>query len=298
MTSILMGQRFDDSFSMQPELDCSPPVRGLPPKQLVDAETQYYISTTSQEVLSAKQYNVLILGESQVGKTTFQRVLRNISYVTKEHNLSGVDQRSTVYKSSLFSLNGQYILINTMDAPGFAKTSIDTEGIEKNFKSVVAECVSRGISEFDLILITVNGQTLAVDGMTAEQIENITKIIKFLGWRVAPRTCLLVTHFESQGIEDEKKWISKFTSCPNMRFLAKTCFPGGFLFSGALNKNQFRDVSLRDFYTVQQRRRNIEFFKKLINGGTVDQSSTPGSKGNLFRNNIFSSDLPVHGSII
>jgi hypothetical protein len=52
-------------------------------------------------VYDIKQYNVLILGESRSGKTTFRKVLKNINFVTKMEVWRGTI--SPISKSTLFN---------------------------------------------------------------------------------------------------------------------------------------------------------------------------------------------------
>jgi hypothetical protein len=214
------------------------------------------------DVFDVKTYNILILGESRAGKTTFRKVLRNMNYVTKMEVWRGT--LAPVSKSSLFSINKEFISINMLDTPGFAEASTGINRTDDAIRNMITEYVKRDITRIDLILIAINGSS----GVTASNIANITSVLKFLGRQVSSRTCLLITHFESKNIEDEKKWEEDFKSNPNMRFLTLAC-QGGFLFTGALDKNQFNNVPLRDSYIIQQRRRNILFFHKLMYGESV-----------------------------
>jgi len=129
---------------------------------------------------------------------------------------------------------------------------------------MIIDYVKRDITRIDLILIAINGSS----GINASQVANITSVLKFLGRQVSTRTCMLITHFENRSVEEELRWAEEFKSNPNMKFLTMAC-QGGFLFTGALDKNQFDNVALRDSYITQQRRRNITFFNKLMNGESV-----------------------------
>lgn len=226
-----------------------------PPAYVCTNETQI-------NVFDVKQYNVLILGESRAGKTTFRKVLRNINYVTKMEVWRGTI--APVSKITLFSIDREFISINMLDTPGFAEASKGINRSDDGIRNMITEYVKRDITRIDLILIAINGSS----GLNASQIANITSVLKFLGPQVAARTCLLITHFENRSADDEKKWADEFTANPNMRFLTMAC-EGGFLFTGALNKNQFDNTTQRDSYITQQRRRNIEFFNKLMNGKCV-----------------------------
>jgi len=82
------------------------------------------------------------------------------------------------------------------------------------------------------------------------------------------KTCFLVTHFESRSEDEEKLFMSTFVKNPECAFLAKVC-QGGFLFTGALNATQFKDVKLRDSFAIQQRKRSQKFFDVLLTGDPV-----------------------------
>ena len=223
-------------------------------------------SNSKIEVFDVKQYNVLILGESRAGKTTFRKVLRNINHKTKIKVCRGTVNPTTKY--TLFSIDGKFIAVNMLDTPGFAEASDGISRSDSAIRSTITEYVKQNIVKLDLILIAINGAS----GLTGSQIKNITSVLKFLGRQVASRTCMLVTHFENQNIEDEKKWVNDFTTNSNMKFLTRAC-EAGFLFTGALNKNQFDNITVRDSYILQQKRRNLEFFKTLTSGETVSLMS-------------------------
>jgi len=214
------------------------------------------------DVFDIEQYNVLFLGESGAGKTTFRKVLRNIDCLKKTKNMHGT--LKSTFKNTLFSINKQFVSVNILDTPGFMSASFDSERINDIMRSVVTECVSRDTMRIDLILIVINGSRL----MTVNQLANISLVMNLLGQKSAARTCLLVTHFESRDIDDEKKWIADFTSNPNMRNIMAKCH-GGILFTGALEKNQFDNQSLCDSYIIKQCRWNDAFFDKLRGGGSV-----------------------------
>jgi hypothetical protein len=213
-------------------------------------------------VYDIKQYNVLILGESRSGKTTFRKVLKNINFVTKMEVWRGTI--SPISKSTLFSIDNDFIAINMLDTPGFAEASVGVNRSDDGIRNMIIEYVKRDIVRIDLILIAINGSS----GINASQVSNITAVLKFLGRQVASRTCMLITHFENRSVEEESRWAEEFKSNPNMSFLTKAC-EGGFLFTGALDKNQFDNIALRDSYITQQRRRNVAFFNKLMNGDSV-----------------------------
>lgn len=214
------------------------------------------------KVYDVAQHNILLLGESRTGKSTYRKVLHNINHVTKLEVWRGtvVPNSST----SLFNVDGKFVSLNILDTPGFGEASVSSTRTDSNLQNIIVEFVKKDITELSLILITVNGS----GGLTSSQIKKITNCLRFLGRRVAKKTCLLVTHFENRNRLDEKKWIDEFKSNKRMRFLTRAC-QGGFLFTGALDDSQFKNVTCRDKFIDQQRRRNKHMFEKLLAGSPV-----------------------------
>lgn len=221
-----------------------------------------HVPISDIKVFDVSQHNILLLGESRTGKSTYRNVLHNINHVTKLEVWRGtiVPNSST----TLFNVDGKFVSLNILDTPGFGEASVSNVRTDSNLQNIIVDFVKKDITSLSLILITVNGS----GGLTSSQIKKITDCLRFLGRQVAKKTCLLVTHFENRTEEDEKKWISEFKSNKRMRFLTRAC-QGGFLFTGALDDNQFKNVECRDKYIHHQRRRNKNMFEKLLSGPPV-----------------------------
>ena len=200
-----------------------------------DIEFNSAIEQNDIEIFSVENHNVLMLGESRTGKTTFCEIIKNVNHVTTTQVWSGTI--TPVSQTILYKMNNKFINLN--------------------------------ITKLSLILLTINGSS----GINAAQIKNITTCLKFLGRQVSQKTCFLVTHFENKSPEEEQKWIAEFSANPHMRFLL-TAAGGGFLFTGALDKTQFNIVTLRDGFINQQRRRNALLFSKVLEGSPVPLMST------------------------
>jgi GTP-binding protein EngB required for normal cell division len=217
------------------------------------------------EVFENTRCDVLILGESRTGKSTWKNVLRNPNHITQLEVWRGTKNPETT--NTLFKIGGRFISVNIIDTPGFGEASAAAR-TDDDLRNLITKFVKEDITRLNLVLIAINGS----GGMTASQVKNITNCIKFLGKQISPKTCFLVTHFENRTAADEQKWVADFTNNPNMRFLMRAC-GGGFLFTGALNKNQFDVVGLRDAFLYQQRKRNAKLFAKMLNGDAVSLRS-------------------------
>jgi hypothetical protein len=157
-----------------------------------------------------------------------------------------------------------------IDTPGFGEAAEGSSAsrTDDNLKALISDFVKRDITRLSLVLVTIN----SAGGIGQAQVDQITNCLKLLGREVAPRTCLLVTHFENRGEEDEQNWITTFKRNGNMKFLLRAC-QGGFLFTGALTPAQFDEIKLRDAFIRQQRRRNVVLFQKIVGGEPVSLMS-------------------------
>lgn len=207
-------------------------------------------------------HNILLLGEARSGKSTYIKILKNLNYKTKMEVWRGTEVPEE--SNFLVNINGKYIATRILDTPGFGEASKTNSRADNFLKNMIAQFVKKNITGLSLVLIAINGS----GGLTQAQVNNITNCLKFLGKQVSPKTYLLVTHFENRSQEDEIKWVREFTDNKRMRFLLKAC-EGGFLFTGALSEEQFKNVKIRDEFISRQRRRNVEMLNKLITGGEV-----------------------------
>jgi GTP-binding protein EngB required for normal cell division len=207
-------------------------------------------------------HNILLLGESRSGKSTYTKLLQNLNYKTKMEVWRGTETPEETI--SLFNIDGKFIATRILDTPGFGEASKSGSRADNFLKNMIAQFVKKNITNLSLVLIVINGS----GGLTQAQVNNITNCLKFLGKQVSPKTHLLVTHFENRSQEDEIKWAKEFKENEKMRFLTKAC-QGGFLFTGALSEEQFKSVKIRDEFISRQKRRNLEMFNKLVNGGEV-----------------------------
>jgi GTP-binding protein EngB required for normal cell division len=218
-------------------------------------------------VHEVQPHNVLLLGETRSGKTTFRKILKNVNYLPKLEVWRGTVVPLT--RTSLFEIGGKHIMLNIIDTPGFGEAADGSFArTDDNLKALISDFVKRDITKLSLVLVTIN----SAGGIGQAQVEQMTNCLILLGREVAPRTCFLVTHFENRGEEDEENWIATFKKNKNMGFLLRAC-RGGFLFTGALTPAQFDEVSLRDAFIRQQRRRNMVLFQKIVEGEPVSLMS-------------------------
>lgn len=220
----------------------------------------------SIEMLEVTQHTCLLIGESRTGKSTFSKLIADINYRTNLEVWRGTIDPTT--QTMLAKVNNKYISIEILDTPGFGEATTSTARGDHKLRSIITEFVKRDVCKLSMVCIAIKGD----GGLTAAQIAHITASIQFLGEEAAARSCFLVTHFENRTEEDEQAFIEAFTSNPNMEFL-NMAVQGGFLFTGAINETQHKNVAVRDAFILQQRRRNRQFFHMLTQGPPIELRS-------------------------
>lgn len=205
-----------------------------------------------------KEYNVILLGESRSGKTTFKRTLADPNHQTEMQVLRGTINPTV--EQHLFNIDGEFIGVNIVDTPGFGELAEDECRTDIAIENMIAECAKKDIAHISMILITVDGQA----GLTQNKVKMMKQVMRFLGQDLASHVYLLVTHFEGRTQEHETEWMNIFRNTEGIGFL-RGAIRGGFIFTGALDSTLFKNVQLRDRYLLEQRRRTREFFEKLRN---------------------------------
>jgi GTPase SAR1 family protein len=210
-----------------------------------------------------KNYNVLLIGDSRSGKTTFREYLVDPHHITKNQIFRGTVTPTTTVR--LFEDQGQYSTVTIIDCPGFNEVSEDNNSSRSDVKlqSLISSFVKKDITTVNLVMLTVNST-----GITSKQLESLTKAVKFLGKAIMHNICMLVTHFETKTLEDETKWINDFKSAESASFLCRAV-QAGFLFTGALNEKMHSNIKVRDSFLKCQGRRRHRFFDKLLSTPAV-----------------------------
>lgn len=144
-----------------------------------------------------KTCNILIVGATGTGKTTFLNSLKdprynavsNLSSQTKEANMENL----------LFSINDEYFAATIIDTPGFG----DNTG-KSNFEmeELILKFVKRGIVSLNLVLITLRYGVR----LEQSQIDTIMSVLRFLGKDLKPNCAILFTHTEKKTKEERQLW--------------------------------------------------------------------------------------------
>jgi len=151
------------------------------------------------KVSPSKVINLVMLGKSGCGKTTFLKTLLRLDYIPKETNfVSKTTFPSTTY--TILDWNSEYYQLNIIDSPGLFEstkgTIDDTEKKQRTNSSLLElamTCVDNSVTSVNCFAI-VHRQD---DVMTPESTQNFIELVALLPDDVRANCCLLLTHCES-----------------------------------------------------------------------------------------------------
>jgi len=215
------------------------------------------IEDISLNVYKSTNYNILIIGDSRSGKTTFIEYLKNINYIVKSEVFRGTIEPCS---DTLFLKYGsENMHINFIDTPGFNEMSDTSSRTNTSLKALITSFVKKDITKLNMILIAING----VSGMTFNQVESVTNTIRFLGRDLVDNVVVLVTHFDLKDYNSEEQWKQTFKQNQNVRFISMIV-KDRYLFTGAIDEAIQRNVMMRDQFIRLQQKRLHRFIDLMI----------------------------------
>jgi len=199
--------------------------------------------------------NVIIIGDSRSGKTTFMKLIQDINYTPSIHVYRGTEHPES--SSMLISINGEFMYVNFINTPGMYEESSNKRS-NMTIQETITSFVKKDITKVSMILLTVNGRS----GLNALQTKSVRETIRFLGKSLLTNTGILITHCENFSNKDEAEWINQFQNNSNTQLIGKAC-KGGFFFTGALDKVSYDNVGIRDQFIKKQKYRIMKLLMQI-----------------------------------
>lgn len=176
---------------------------------------------------SVKTANILIVGPTGSGKSTFLNVLKNPNYVS-EYEIDSQTQEAQMDKN-LFEIDNEFFMVQVIDTPGFGDSSSNQKS-DFELEEMILKFIKQGVTELHMVLIT------ARYGIRFEksQVDTIMNVLRFLGKDMRKNTSVLCTFAENTTDQEKEEWIRKAKKS-NINTLLKYCHNKVF-FTGMLQK--------------------------------------------------------------
>jgi len=202
--------------------------------------------------IKCKSYNIVLIGDSRVGKSTFIKLLQEQFY-TDSREL----YRGTVMPiiDTLFYLDYQEICgsknvcINILDTPGLDE--VPAEGIARpneQLKDIISEHIKQNFSSLDLILITIQNK-----GITENTVKSIYDIKDYFGNKYLNNIALLVTYCDDFTLQNEDAYLIELKQNPILEDFCNA-IKDRIIFNG-INKPKNTTVEDLEFLNEQKRRK-------------------------------------------
>ena len=192
---------------------------------------------------TVKTANILIIGPTGTGKTTFINVLKNPKYST---GFADVDSqtREAMLEQNLFNYGGQFYMLQIIDTPGFGDSTDDSR-TDFEQEELILKFVKKGVTSLDLVLITVRFGVR----LEAAQVDTIMNVLRFLGRGMAANSALLLTHAENATVEQRRNWLRNMMDSQLsdlLKFCSKKVFFTGMAGNGTATELELTAKKIRD----------------------------------------------------
>ena len=224
-------------------------------EQIMKNIYQDYGHYLQQENKHEKQItrNLLLVGPSKSGKTTFRHVLTDPRHIPEPLTLHSVSDRQIQLTKNI-QLESCCILLNIVE---ISSKMIDTTS---NLSDINRECHKLGMMDFHLVCFCVSFQ-VGIDGYTLESFLRLTEY--FGEEQIRPNFVLIVTRCENKNEVQRSNIHNELLHDSEFANLIRN-HTDRIYFSGALNPDDYNNASdglYYQFHTINSYR---EKFLRLI----------------------------------
>jgi len=205
------------------------------------------------EKLRRNQKNILLIGRSCTGKSTFKNVLADPTRIPD--TLKSYSQTEfPIFEQ--YTVSGTDVIINFIDTPGlFQQTKSLPDNI--TIMQLIDGYIRSKVTQLHFVCFCLSMETK----INTDDLQTVQQFFDFLGPDIRKNACLIITKSESHG-EYQKERICK-ESLTNLDFkVLSSQMKQGIFFTGSINKDDWLDTS----NSIYEQFENIcKYRNKLIN---------------------------------
>jgi len=204
-------------------------------------------------------YNILIIGDSRAGKTTFVNLLSAKTLLDIEKVNVWHGTRNPISSVLYNNYNGKDIILKIIDTPGFGEASSLGGGrSDSELRNIITEFTKSDITTVNLILITLN----ASNGLVNNQVQMILDLMQFFGNKFNLAFGLLITHFDNKTVDVEQKWLDSLQENVVMKNLVTSVLGNRIFFTGSYIQTIEKETF--DTFMILQNERKKKFLDELM----------------------------------
>jgi GTP-binding protein EngB required for normal cell division len=211
--------------------------------------------------------NVLIVGQTGTGKSTFLQTLMNPAYTshfevesqTKEANLQNLG----------FKVGKEFFSLTIIDTPGFSDTSNKSD---MEVEKLILDFVKKGVTSLNMVLIAIPmGRRI-----DAHHMDTIQGVCGFLGQEMRNVTYILGTHSEGRSDDEKREWIAQLKKT-NLSSVVKYV-KGKFVWNGMMSGEKSLEGGRREQALQEMKRNQQNTLQKAVSGPNVKLSGDEMAK--------------------
>jgi len=191
-------------------------------------------SKRGYEVNMCEVKNMILLGKTGVGKTTFLNMITNPERQTERKVYS--QTRSAELNSIYFCerQSNTAAVLRIIDTPGIFENREKTAEVRTNqdLLGLVFDCIDFHLTQINIVGITIRGDT----GFNEQEVEACNYLISFLGPTFSRCALLIVTNTEMMNDISTSKYIEELRKGDKTKSIVEYC-KFGIIFTGSMDKD-------------------------------------------------------------
>lgn len=241
-----------------------------------------YRQKVALKSISVITRNVVLIGRSRSGKSTFKKMLVNPTLVTADMTIFSDTKQASVQSflmyapdsfdgdSSAVSRNGETndnhsipVVLNVMDTPGLSEKSESGAGrSDQELLDIIGKALNKEMNQYHAIFLCTSLES----GSNKDDLEAFMKFRGMLGDNVRDHMCLVITRCESKTSEQQNELLNQMKQLKEYNNMLDY-FKGGIFFSGALDFDAFNlanstEIERQFQAVINMRRKLFEFIVK------------------------------------
>jgi len=192
-------------------------------------------TTGAWESEVASILNVILLGKTGVGKSTFLNMLQNPKQVTERKVYSQTRQPELHTIVVRNTQHDKVWALRVIDTPGIFESREKASDVRSNTEllKLVYHCVDFHLTQINIVAITIRGDT----GFNEQEVIVSNHLIDFLGPAFSQCAMLIVSNTESMPQNKREKYIQDLKIGDKTKRISDYC-KLGVIFTGSIDADQ------------------------------------------------------------
>jgi GTPase SAR1 family protein len=223
---------------------------------------EHYATQNSSRVVNANVRNIVIIGRSRTGKSSFKRILVDPREVPKDMTIFPTTNAPSIESFFIDDIN---LILNIMDTPGLFERS-RTRGTGNNNDAIlktIEMCINLEVTKFHMICFAM----VVTTGIQRDDVETLKVFIDRLGPELSQNSCLILTHAESKTPKQRLQMRQELLESADFDQIGRY-FKRGIFFTGTINYDDYNkgeETIFNQYKTVLEYRKELlsEFAKDI-----------------------------------